>query len=222
MAIWWESLNLLGQIFVCIAIPATVILVIQLILSLIGIGGDSDVDHDMGHDMPDHDFDADTEFDAETGDGIFGTEDPSHEELSMQNLDSGIKLFTVRGLVAFFAICGWTGALMAENDIATPITILVAVAAGFLSLVLVALFYRLMSKMQSDGTQVIRNAVGLSGTVYLTIPAKRMGYGKINVLLQSSYSELEAVTDEETDILSGEEIVVVSISGGNTTVVKRK
>ncbi len=48
MITWWTSLDLAQQIFACIAIPSTLILLIQTILLLIGIGGgDGDVDADV-------------------------------------------------------------------------------------------------------------------------------------------------------------------------------
>ena len=67
-----------------------------------------------------------------------------------------------------------------------------------------------------------RNAIGKSGRVYLTIPASHNGEGKVNVLLQGSYVEREAVTDEEAPIPTGAEVVVVGVSGQTTLVVKRK
>ena len=35
---WWESLGEVGRVFACVAIPSTVILFLQTILMLIGIG----------------------------------------------------------------------------------------------------------------------------------------------------------------------------------------
>ena len=77
-------------------------------------------------------------------------------------------------------------------------------------------------KLQDDGTIDYRNALGLSGSVYITIPACREEKGKVNLLLQGHYMELEAVTDEEDDIKFGTEIVVIGLSGTNILVVKRK
>ncbi|NLJ16925.1 MAG: NfeD-like protein, partial [Clostridiales bacterium] len=38
MSEWWEGLNLLQQVLYCIAIPSTLIMLIQTVLILIGIG----------------------------------------------------------------------------------------------------------------------------------------------------------------------------------------
>ena len=40
MVEWWMSLGSAGQVFACIAIPATLILFLQMILTIIGFGGD--------------------------------------------------------------------------------------------------------------------------------------------------------------------------------------
>ena len=50
MAAWWNSLTGLQQIFACIGIPATLVLVVQTILLLFGIGDGSDADVDIDPD----------------------------------------------------------------------------------------------------------------------------------------------------------------------------
>ena len=79
--------------------------------------------------------------------------------------------------------------------------------------------------MMSDhavGSRNIGNALGKSGTVYLRIPANREGNGKVNLMLQDTFVELDAVTDEENAIPSGREVVVIGLSGQSTLVVKSK
>ncbi len=51
---WWNNLDLIQQIFALIALPSTVLIIIQTVLLLIGIGGDAaDVDDIDGIDLPD-------------------------------------------------------------------------------------------------------------------------------------------------------------------------
>ena len=64
---WWNALNMLQQSFAVVAIPATVMLVLQTVLLLIGLGG-HDADHgEMADDhsgLGDHGWDHDAhEFD---------------------------------------------------------------------------------------------------------------------------------------------------------------
>ncbi len=56
---WWNELDTLRQIFMLIAIPSTLIMLVQAIMLLVGLGGDGDVD-----------MDGDDIFDGDGGDGL--------------------------------------------------------------------------------------------------------------------------------------------------------
>lgn len=223
MLSWWASLTAAEQIFAYVAIPATMILLLQTLLLLFGLG-DHDSDTDAGghdHDMiPDHDLPDDTvDVDAHLPeDGVFGDDHPD----VISHGDSGLRLFTLRGIVAFFAVMGWTGLTLLRRDISLVPSVVIALAAGLLAMVLVALALRWFYRNQSSGNMEIRNALGASGTVYITIPPARQEQGKVNLMLDGQYVELSAVTDNETPIPTGTEVTVVGISGLNTLVVKRK
>ncbi len=215
---WWQSLTLAQEIFAYVAIPATLLLIIQTVLLLLGLG-----EHDSDIDVGDHDHDMIFEHDGQvevmdTHDGIFGEDHPD----SVFHGDSGLRLFTLRGLVAFFAVLGWTGLTLLRQDISLPLSVGIALTAGFLALLLVAVVMRCFYKSQNSGNIELRNALGISGTVYITVPPARQGQGKVNLVLQNQYSELSAVTDNETPLVTGTEVTVVGISGINTLVVKPK
>ena len=53
---WWNGMSILQQCFAAVAIPATVVLFLQTILLLIGIGGSHDIDHGEFSDGGGHDF----------------------------------------------------------------------------------------------------------------------------------------------------------------------
>lgn len=215
MVDWWNSLNFVGQIFACIALPSTLILIIQTILSIIGIsGGSGDMDSEM-------DFDVDMDGDG-IPDGIYGDFDTDIDGDFEADIDSGFRLFSFRTIIAFFAIFGWTGLVMMKNDIRTSITLIVSIVAGFIAMVVIALLFYLLTKLQQSGNVNIKNALGVSGTVYLKVPPARQGKGKVNVIIQGVLTEVEAVTDEEEAIPFQKEIVVIGISGQNTLVIKSK
>jgi len=85
-----------------------------------------------------------------------------------------------------------------------------------------AFLFNAVMKLRSDGNKDNRNTIGTSGRVHLTIPASRKGEGKVHIMLQGSYVERGAVTDEDEPIPTGSEVVVVGISGQTDLVVKRK
>ena len=123
---------------------------------------------------------------------------------------------------AFFAVMGWTGLTLSRGGIAPSLCLIFALLAGFGALLLVAFVMKWLYKSQHSGNMDLRNALGVSGTVYITIPPARADQGKVNLMLQGQFCELSAVTDQETPIPTGTEITVVGISGANTLVVKRK
>ncbi|MBE6779918.1 MAG: NfeD-like protein [Ruminococcaceae bacterium] len=205
---WWNSLGLVTQIFYCIAVPATLVLLIQTILMFFGI--DDGVDGDVEFDAPDADFD---------GDGIGDDFDMDIDDVA--GLES-LHIFTVRGIIAFFVIFGWVGVVMQSADINLAITLIVATICGFAIMVLIAYLFKLVMRLKSNGTADNRNALGKAGKVYLTIPPSRSGEGKVNIMLQGAYVERNAVTDETEAIPTGCEIIVIGTSGQTSLVVKRK
>ena len=111
--------------------------------------------------------------------------------------DSGVSIFTVKSLTAFFAVGSWAGlltcALIAEN--LQWVSVIVALVAGAAAFAVVVLLMRFMYKMQSSGTFQPEKLVGKRATVYVSGPEKRSGRGKITMNAQGKFMELDAMTD---------------------------
>lgn len=230
---WWASLNIVSQALACVAIPATVVLVIQTLLLLLGVGfhagdGLDGADHDFSDA---HDFGGAHDFDCAAGHGEydhdFGHIDHDHDYDHDHDHDhdhgehsSGIRLFSVRGFVAFFAVGGWLGIAMIESGVGAVLSVVTAFAAGVLALLLVAFVMKLLCDMQESGNIDLRNAVAKNGKVYIRIPAARAGAGKITLTLQGTFSEMDAVTDYHEDILPGKMVQVVAVTAEDTLVVR--
>ena len=161
MAEWWETLSILQQIFLYAAVPFTIILLIQAILTFIGMGGDdTDADFDAGHDFDtDHGFDADTD-----------THVDAHSDVDPDI--AGFRFFTVRGIVAFFCIFGWSGYVLAGTEMRTWLTVVIAMAAGLLAMLAIGMMFFAVKRLQSSGNIRYSNAVGQSAQVYIPIPSK--------------------------------------------------
>ncbi len=212
---WWNSLDALQHFFAYVAIPATLILCIQTILLLFGLGagGDGDLDSDTsGLDTgdgtaPDLDApDLDTP-DADVPDSWDGEGGHTLEP------DPGLRIFTIRGLVAFFSVFGWAGLALSRSGMSGGLSTLIAFLLGLGAMVVLALMLRGALRLQSDGTMDLKNALGLCGTVYLTVPPRRQGTGKITLVLQGQLGEFEALTDEEEPLKTGQSVQVVGLSG---------
>jgi len=203
--------NIVYTILYVFAIPSTVILVLQTVMLLFGLGGGADGDVDVGCDG---DIDCDGGFDCDDVPDDFETD-------AAGNLgDGGLKLFTVRGIVAFFAVGGWAGIASMQMGAPFWLGIIIFLVVGFLALLLVAYFIKWALRLQSNGTMNYKNAVGLVGEVYMTIPANNTGKGKINLVLQERYAEIEAVTASDRELVYGEKVRVVNVADDNTLIVE--
>ena len=213
---WFTSMSLAGQIFTCIAVPATLVLLVQTIMMFMGAGSS---DSEIGEELPDEiPNDVPDDVPNDMPEGIFGNDEVG-DVVDSAGLD-GLKIFTVRGIVAFLVVFGWVGVVMDRSHIALTLT--VATLSGVAAMLLLAWLYRIAMKLRNDGNTDNKNAVGASGRVQLLIPAERAGEGKVHLMLQGSYVERDAVTDEKEPIPTGSEIVVIGVSGQTTLVVKRK
>lgn len=136
-----------------------------------------------------------------TGDGDSSLGDA--DEYISGDEGTGHQFFTIKNLIAFFTIFGWTGIACLKGGMNKGVAIAVAVLAGSLVVVIMAFLFKSMSKLKQSGTLQIKNAVGLIAETYLFIPPKRGGFGKVHVKVQGSLHELQAITDDEEQIATG-------------------
>lgn len=194
MFTWLESLPVLQLIFAFIAIPSTLVLVVQTVLLLIGMGG----------------ADADTDFDpdgidiGEAGDG-----------------DGGLALFSVRGIVAMLCIAGWSGIVFVDLSLPDPVAIFLASVCGAAALVGMAYLMKAVTKLQSSGNIQLGAAVGKIGEVYIPIPARGEGRGKISITVQERLIEIDAISSGDETLKTGDTVRVVATDESGLVVVEK-
>ena len=226
MSQWWNALSSAQHIFYYIAVPFTLVLLIQSVMSIIGLGGhDSDADADSDFDMDsDSDFDMDSDADMDA-DFDADAHIDMHMDMHADGHDHGIaaagfKFFTIRGIVAFFCIFGWSGLAFYAAGFAIWAVTALAFVCGLVAMLVIGLMFYAVKRLQSSGNISYSNAIGKTAEVYIPIPAKREGKGKIMVTVQERLIEAEAVTDEKTKVKTGEQVTVVG-NISNTLIVKR-
>ncbi|MBQ1441592.1 MAG: hypothetical protein IIZ08_06710 [Clostridia bacterium] len=198
----WFMTDPLRAALLCVAVPATVIMILQTVMIFIGMAGHSDVD------MPD-----------DNGiDGVFGNDSPDAPDVHMG--DSGLRIFTVRGMVAFFAVGGWAGLSALSLSGSPSAAIITSLIAGTLALLLVAWFFKWAASLNENGTLQMDSAVGKVGEVYITVPPDMTGTGKVNVIIQGRLTEAEAMTECSRPLKYGEPVEVIGMAVGNTLMVK--
>ena len=183
----YAELPTLMQIFWGCALISTVIMVIQFILSLCGMG-DVDMDVDMS-----------------AGDGL--------------DAATGMDLFSIKNVVIFFVGFGWAGISFREIIPQDGLLILAALACGCFFVASFMLIFKQMMKFEGNGAVRMEESVGKKAEVYLRIPAKRNGKGKVQVSLNGVAREYDAVTNDDEMIPSGKIVDIIGSTGGGALLV---
>lgn len=168
MITWWTSLSTAMQVLWAVTLSATLIFVIQTVMTFLGFGG-----HD-------------TDFDLDTSDGAFES-DPSMNLLTFRNfvnfcLGFGWTAVLLREKIASGALLIFVSAIVG--------VLLVAIVMW--------IFKWLSGMQQTGNIDIRKSAVGCEGRVYLTIPGERKGEGKIQISINNAIREYDSVTDGET------------------------
>ncbi len=168
MITWWTSLSTAMQVLWAITLSASLIFVIQTVMTFLGIG-----DHD-------------TDFDFDTSDGSFDT-DPSMNLLTFRNLVNFCLGFGWTAVLMHDKI--------QSNALLITVSVIVGV---LLVTAVMWIFKWLSGMQQTGNIDVHKSAVGCEGKVYLTVPGERKGEGKVQISINNAVREYDAVTDGET------------------------
>jgi hypothetical protein len=79
---------------------------------------------------------------------------------------------------------------------------------------------RQIERLAEDNSFKISNALNKTASVYLPIPGKKAGVGKIQVSVRGSLHELDAITENEK-IETSATVRIVKIESNNLVVVER-
>lgn len=181
----------LSTIYLICAIAGGAILVLRVILMLVGI------DHG---DVP-----GDSDIHMEFG----------HAESSDHG--GGYNFLSIQSIAGFFTLFGLVGLGLLQIHVSEIGSLLGALVAGVFTAWCTGMIFFYMQKLQSEGTLVLTNAIGQTGTVYLTIPEK--GCGVVNVTVQGAMQTFDAVSEHGTPIPTGAIILVTGVTGDKILVV---
>jgi len=193
-----RSTNMLHEIFVYCTLIGGGALLIQVGMMFLGLDDifeSAEGDMDMGFDM-----------EGEGGDsGGFW-------------LIEMLSIKTLTAALTFFGLGGWI-CIAAEQSNGVALT--VALIAGYAAMYSVYWALKQMLKLEQSGNMDVRNAVGKPAKVYIPIPAKRSGNGKVQMKVQNRTAEYLAVTDDMEALKTGEDVVVVDLIANDTVMVER-
>ena len=194
IATWWADLSPVMKLLWGVTLTATLIFVIQTVMTFLGADADS----------TDFDVDVDTSMDGS----------------DLSNIDSGANLYTFRNFVNFFLGFGWTAIILQPSVKSTAVLVIISVLVGIALVALVMYMFKWLYSMQQSGNiNVYKSAVGCQGKCYLRIPAERAGEGKVQITIQGAVREYNAVTDGD-EIKTGASVKVLEAIDGNTLLVE--
>ena len=206
MVEWWSSLSTLMKALWGITLSASLIFVIQTIMTFLGADNDFNADFsgDFSGDVP-ADIPGDISGDF-SGDGA--------------DAGSGMGLLTFRNFINFMLGFGWTAVLLRQSIQSNSLLFTIAILVGVVLVILVMLLFKWLAGMQQSGNiDVYKSAVDCTGKVYLAIPGRRQGEGKVQISINNSVREYDAVTDGDA-LPTGKDIRVVDVVGPNTLLVE--
>ena len=193
---WWASLSIAMKILWGVTLTASLIFLIQSILTFIGAdAGEGGIDTDV-----------DTGFDSEAADAA---------------VEGGTNLLTFRNFVNFILGFGWSAILLQEKIHSIPLLLIVSALIGVALVVAVMYLFKLLAGMQQSGNiNLQKSAAGCEGKVYLTIPENRSGAGKVQITINGAVREYDAVTENDEPLKTGTSIRVVDTVDASTVLVE--
>ncbi len=154
----------------------------------------------IGGDTEGIDGDVDAEIDGDTG--------------------IGFQFLSFKNLMGFLTIFGWSGISCLDAGLSKPLTITISIFCGLLMMFAMASIFYYLGKLQSSGTLQLKNALNQIGEVYLTIGSKRSKIGKVSITVQGSLRELDALTEEDRDLLQGDVVKVKEVTKNGILIVE--
>jgi hypothetical protein len=134
--------------------------------------------------------------------------------------DSGMGIFSVRGVTAFFTGFGWTGVVCTKQGLGLPVSIALALVVGGGLMVGIFIMMRSFMRLQSNGNIDYGNAVGQLGTVYVTIPPVQRAGGQVETMIQGRLVTTEALQKGSQPLQPGTKVKVVERIGSSTLIVE--
>ena len=125
IATWWADLSPVMKLLWSVTLTATLIFVIQTVMTFLGADADS------------------TDFDVDV--------DASMDGSDLSNIDSGANLYTFRNFVNFFLGFGWTAIILQPSVKSTAVLVIISVLVGIALVALVMYMFKWLYSMQQSG-----------------------------------------------------------------------
>lgn len=189
MDAWFQSLTLIQKVFAICAIVGGTIFVLRTIMLILGFSHDTDTSGMEAHG-------------------------------GLNDTDVSFHFISLTGITAFFLMFGLAGLTVMKNaESPAWLAMLAAVGAGLFTMWMIALIFSGLRRFSSEGTLVMKNAVGQEGVVYLNIPSG--GIGKVQITIQAGLKIFDARSNAPDMLRTGDRVKVQSVTPENMLIVEK-
>ena len=158
--------------------------------------------------------------DTDTGDADQGGDAESDHPSALDALFGWFPVTSLRFWTFFAAFFGGAGTVLSAWSLAGPVpAAVVAVAAGYLSGIIMDRSMRYLRRSDSDSSLGERDVVGAGAVVLVPVTTKG---GKVRVQLKGRSVDLLAATDDEDTLAAGKHVTVLSMRDDGHVVVTGK
>lgn len=183
-----QNLEPLLRVFWYLALPVSLIFLIQTVMTFIGSDAGDGVDADFDGDL----------------DGV----------------EAPFQLFTFRNLINFLLGFSWTGISFYGLIANRPVLVVLSVVVGVLFILIFFAVIKQIQKLAEDNSFKIQSVLYKTASVYLRIPEYRSGTGKIQVSVNGTVREIDAITNHE-QIASGTAVKIIKIESSTLVLVEK-
>lgn len=135
------------------------------------------------------------------------------------DLGDGLSLFSARNLVNFFCGAGWAGICLHSLIPNQYVLMIVSMLIGCCFVYMFFIIKKQTKKLEHNGAFEIADCIGKTTSVYLRIPAQRRGVGKVQVSINGSILEIDAMTNDGNDIASNSNVRITEVLDNHTVLV---
>lgn len=139
---------------------------------------------------------------------------------NLNDTEAPFQLFTFRNLIHFFLGFSWSGISFYGVISNKAALVTICTIAGIAFIVVFFLIIKQIQKLAEDNSFRIVSTLQKTGFVYLAIPGKKQGKGKVQVSVNGTVHELDAITENER-IETNSPIRVIRVEGSDLVVVER-
>jgi membrane-bound ClpP family serine protease len=134
--------------------------------------------------------------------------------------DASFTLFSLLSVMAFIMGTGWMGlACRVDWELNRPLSAFISIAFGVVMMFMASGTMYLIRKLNREVTYDVGTAVGRTAKVYMKIPAKGKGQGKVQVSVSGRLKTIQAVSDGK-EIAAFTDVKVVEVRDDETLIVE--